>query len=81
MGVEDYRELGYYPNHPRALEVFRSFAKKKYGTLKEANRVWHKDFKDWKNVYPPHLDEWDARIRRDYAFAKQRFEAISGDVL
>ncbi len=57
MGVEDYRELGYYPNHPRALEVFRSFAKKKYGTLKEANRVWHKDFKDWKNVYPPHLDE------------------------
>lgn len=57
MGAEDYRELGYYPNHPRALEVFRNFAKKKYGTLEEANRIWRKNFKDWKNVYPPHLDE------------------------
>lgn len=55
MAFECWNELGYRPEHERVLAGFREFAKKKYGTLAEANRVWRRDFKSWEEVLPPHL--------------------------
>lgn len=54
MAFEVWNELGYTPSHERVLRAFREYAKKKYGTLAEANKVWHNDFKSWDDVYPPH---------------------------
>lgn len=55
MAFEVWNELGYRPSHDRVLRAFRDYAKKKYGTLEEANRVWRKEFRNWEEVLPPHL--------------------------
>lgn len=56
LAYELVREIGYMPTHPRVIAGFRSWAKKKYGSLKEACRVWKRNFDRWEAVIPPHLE-------------------------
>ena len=65
--VEFCREPGPDPTNQRIRRAFREWAKRKYGTLTEANAVWHRDFTSWDEVVPPHLedkpmDSWMKRI-------------------
>ncbi len=55
MAFECWNELGYTPSHSRVLQGYRDFAREKYGSLAEANRVWKRDFADWEAAVPPHL--------------------------
>jgi len=48
------REPGPDPFNNRVKEGFRKWAKRKYGTLNEANRVWRTAFKTWRDVTLPH---------------------------
>lgn len=48
------REPGPDPFNNRVKEGFRKWAKRKYGTLNEANRVWRTAFKTWSDVTLPH---------------------------
>lgn len=66
FGLEAYRELGYTPSHERVRMDFREYAKNKYGTLTEANLIWHKNYSSWDKVQPPHLDSddlWDESMQ------------------
>lgn len=71
MATEIYNELGYTPTHERVQKGFREFAKKKYGTLAEANKVWGKDFKSWDTVFPPHLSPDILPGEGSHGFRKQ----------
>ena len=53
--VELSRELGPSPANRRAREVFRDWAKRKYGDLAAANAVWRTSFASWDEVLPHHL--------------------------
>lgn len=55
MATEIYNELGYTPTHERVRREFREYAKKKYGSLENACKVWRKQFRSWDEVLPPHL--------------------------
>jgi hypothetical protein len=55
LAFECFNELGYTPRHQRVREGFRQFAREKYDSLAEANRIWGSNFKSWKEVLPPHL--------------------------
>ena len=48
------REPGPDPFNNRVKEGFRKWAKRKYGTLDEANGVWRTAFKTWSDVTLPH---------------------------
>lgn len=54
--LELAREPGPAPANQRARQDFREYAKKKYGTLETANQVWRRDYRNWEDVEPPHLD-------------------------
>ena len=65
--VEFCREPGPEPTNRRARRAFRLWARRKYGTLDEANAVWRRDFRSWDDVIPPHLEDapiegWMKRI-------------------
>lgn len=48
----DWRELVYcYCEHSK--EKFRVWLKKKYGTLEKLNKVWTRQYQNWKQVQPP----------------------------
>jgi hypothetical protein len=51
--MELCREPGPDPHNRRAYEVFREFAKRKYGTLAEADAVWGTRHASWEDVVPP----------------------------
>ena len=55
--MELCREPGPNPTNRRAYKVFRAFAKRKYGTLAEADAVWGTRHASWEDVVPPHLDD------------------------
>jgi hypothetical protein len=57
LAFECFNELGYTPSHARVRGGFRDFARKKYGTLAEANRCWGETFDSWENVRLPHLEK------------------------
>lgn len=48
------REPGPDPFNNRVKEGFRKWAKRKYGTLDEANSVWKTSFRIWSEVTLPH---------------------------
>ena len=54
--MELCREPGPSPANRRAYEGFRDYAKRKYGTIAEASRVWRIPYGSWDEVVPPHLD-------------------------
>ena len=56
FGLEAYRELGYTPSHERVRREFREYARQKYGSLNEANKVWRRAYPSWEKVQPPHLE-------------------------
>ena len=58
--MEGTRELGYMPSNERFLRGFREFARKKYGSLERANRVWNRSYTSWEQVMPPHLENLPA---------------------
>ena len=75
--LELSREPGPEPSNARSRRDFRRWALRKYGTLDEANRVWHMDFASWDAVEPLHLRQTDVtgymerilqirKMRRDY---------------
>ena len=92
--MELCREPGPNPRNRRAHEVFRAFAKRKYGTLAEADAVWGTRHESWEDVLPPHLDDRLKRergasemfLRRKFvrgryrAFYRDWIAAIQGDV-
>ncbi len=57
--LELSREPGPSPTNARARRGFRAWAKRKYGTLEAANRVWKMDFAQWADVLPLHMRETD----------------------
>lgn len=57
--VELCREPAPLPENRRAKEGFREWAKRKYGDLGTANRVWRRSFRSWDEVVPLHLLESD----------------------
>ena len=57
--MELCREPGPEPSNRRALEGFHAWAKRKYGTLAEACRVWRRTYASWNDVVPLHLEEND----------------------
>ena len=92
--MELCREPGPNPRNRRAYEVFRAFAKRKYGTLAAADAVWGTSHSNWEDVVPPHLDDRLKRerganemfLRRKFvrgryrAFYRDWIEAIQRDV-
>jgi len=54
--VELNREPGPNPTNRRIRRAFRAWAKRKYGTLAEACRVWRREYANWEEVVPIHLD-------------------------
>jgi len=50
------REPGPSPTNYRVLQDFRNYSKEKYGDLQTANTVWKKEYSDWDEIIPPHLD-------------------------
>lgn len=75
--LELSREPGPEPGNARSRRDFRAWARRKYGTLDEANRVWRMDFASWDDVEPLHLRKTDVtgymerilqirRMRRDH---------------
>ena len=57
--MELCREPGPEPANERARRGFRAWAKRKYGTLAEACRVWRRTYASWDEVLPIHLEEND----------------------
>ena len=57
LAIELFNEIGYACYSPLTLDAFRAYAKDKYGGLREANRVWRTEFRDWGSARPPHLWE------------------------
>jgi len=64
------REPGPNPSNQRILLRFRTFAKKKYGTLEEVNKVWRRKYKSWSEIVPLHLDSKDMVLVRELALRK-----------
>ena len=61
------REPGPDPFNNRVKEGFRKWARRKYGTLDEANRVWRTAFKTWNDVILPHTTGECATDTSSYA--------------
>ena len=69
---ELYREPGIENCNGRMREVFRKFARRKYGDdIALANRIWGTDFSSWDDVRPLHLDQ-DAIAASAHALALRR---------
>ena len=61
--MELCREPGPEPGNRRAYEGFRAYAKRKYGTIGEASRIWRIPYASWDDVVPPHLDRQRWKFR------------------
>lgn len=73
--MEGNRELGYMPSNERIFREFRNFARKKYGSLEEANRVWQTDYRNWELVIPSHLANLPAFT---FFYRKQARDRVAG---
>ena len=49
------REPGYDLTNRRGIEGFRSFSRRKYGSIERANAVWNTSYDGFESVVPPHL--------------------------
>ena len=58
--MELCREPGPAPSNARAKRGFREWARRKYGTLEEACRVWRRTYATWDDVLPMPLEECEA---------------------
>ena len=58
--MELCREPGPAPSNMRAKRGFREWARRKYGTLEEACRVWRRTYATWDDVLPMPLEECEA---------------------
>ena len=66
------REPGADPCNMRVKADFRIWARRKYGTLQEACRVWRRTYSGWDDVLPIHLDDRQLATKGN-ALALKRF--------
>ncbi|MBE6374328.1 MAG: hypothetical protein E7055_19975 [Lentisphaerae bacterium] len=48
--VSAFKETGRFWDDPKLWKAFHVFLKRKYGSLKELNRIWKKSYGDWNEI-------------------------------